>query len=56
MDETYAEHQTVVDKIMMEKGFTSTNWMTNFFLGDDHSEKSWNNRVHFPLEFMLPNN
>jgi predicted alpha/beta superfamily hydrolase len=56
LDETYAEHQTAVDKIMTEKGFTSTNWMTKFFEGDDHSEKSWNNRVHFPLEFMLPNN
>jgi enterochelin esterase-like enzyme len=56
LDETYAEHQTEVDKIMISKGFSPSNWMTKFFEGDDHSEKAWNKRVHFPLEFMLQKN
>jgi predicted alpha/beta superfamily hydrolase len=56
LDESYAEHQTEVDKIMISKGFSPSNWMTKFFEGDDHSEKAWNKRVHFPLEFMLQKN
>ena len=56
LDETYAEHQTEIDKIMINNGFTTTTWITKFFEGDDHSEKSWNKRVRFPLEFMLQNN
>lgn len=56
LDESYAEHQTEVDKIMISKGFSPSNWMTKFFEGDDHSEKAWNKRVHLPLEFILQHN
>lgn len=53
LDSLYKPFQDKVDKIMKEKGFTSRNWITKFFTGDDHSEKSWKNRVHIPLEFLL---
>jgi len=38
---------------MIEKGYSSKNWITKFFPGDDHSEKSWSRRLHIPLEFFL---
>jgi predicted alpha/beta superfamily hydrolase len=53
LDETYGEHQKKVDQIMLEKEWSSSNWMTKFFEGDDHSEKSWNKRIAIPLQFML---
>jgi hypothetical protein len=38
---------------MKDKGFSAKNWMTKYFPGDDHSEKSWNRRLNIPLEFLL---
>jgi predicted alpha/beta superfamily hydrolase len=55
LDSLYKPFQDKVDKVMNERGFTSRNWITKFFPDDDHSEKSWKNRVHIPLEFLLKN-
>ena len=49
----YPSLQKQVDEIMKFKGFDDKNWMTKFFAGKDHSEKSWNERFNIPLEFML---
>ena len=38
---------------MKIKGYTDDNWITKYFPGDDHSEKSWNKRLNFPLVFLL---
>ncbi len=38
---------------MKEREFTSKNWMTKYFPGKDHSEKSWKERLNIPLEFLL---
>jgi len=38
LDALYAPLQQNVDKVMEEKGFTTANWMTQFFPGKDHSE------------------
>ena len=53
LDAMYPSLQKQVDEIMKFKGFDDKNWMTKFFAGKDHSEKSWNERFNIPLEFML---
>ena len=53
LDALYETLQPKVDAIMVKKGFTNDNWITKKFDGDDHSEKSWKNRFHFSLEFLL---
>ena len=53
LDSFYQSYQEKIDTIMIEKGYSSKNWITKFFPGDDHSEKSWSRRLHIPLEFLL---
>jgi predicted alpha/beta superfamily hydrolase len=55
IDALYPDLQKKVDVLMQKKGFTATNWTTQFFDGKDHSEKSWAERLHIPLEFLLKN-
>jgi len=52
IDAYYAVTQEKIDKIMIEKDFTSKNWITKYFKGKDHSEKSWNERLEIPLIFL----
>jgi len=47
--------QKKVDEVMKLKGFSDKNWITKFFPGDDHSEKSWNKRLEIPLLFLFNN-
>jgi enterochelin esterase-like enzyme len=53
LDALYPVLQKKVDVLMQNKGFTATNWTSQFFDGKDHSEKSWAERLHIPLEFLL---
>ena len=53
LDAFYKPFQEKIDLIMIKKGFTYKNWVTKFFPGDDHSEKSWGKRLSIPLEFLL---
>ena len=53
LDALYPALQQKVDQLMTHKGYKSNNWQTKFFDGDDHSEKSWKNRLHIPLSFIL---
>lgn len=53
LDALYPPLQQKADEVMKEKGFTSVNWLTNFFPGEDHSEKAWHKRLHVPLTFLL---
>lgn len=53
LDTLYPTLQHKADSIMKEKKYSKRNWMTKFFPGHDHSEKSWSERVNFPLEFLL---
>ena len=55
LDALYPDLQKKVDVLMQKKGFTNTNWTTQFFDGKDHSEKSWAERLHIPIEFLLKN-
>ncbi len=53
LDALYPPLQKRIDEVMRNKGYTAKSWVTTFFPGDDHSEKSWNSRLHIPLEFIL---
>jgi enterochelin esterase-like enzyme len=53
LDAFYPDLQKKVDVLMQKKGFTNTNWTTQFFDGKDHSEKSWAERLNIPLQFLL---
>ena len=53
LDSMYAPYQLQVDGIMRSKGYTSSDWQTQIFEGDDHSERSWSGRLKVPLAFLL---
>lgn len=53
LDSLYPDIQKKVDEIVEEKRFDSNNWKTEYFPGEDHSEKSWAKRIHIPIEFLL---
>ena len=55
LDAMYPPLQQKVDEMMKANGLTENNWITKYFPGKDHSEKSWAERLHFPLEFLLKN-
>ena len=39
---------------MRAAGYTfGVDWLTRKFEGAEHSERSWRERVHMPLEFLL---
>jgi len=53
LDELYPSLQQKVDSVMINRGYTEENWVTRYFPGDDHSERSWRNRLHVPLVFLF---
>jgi predicted alpha/beta superfamily hydrolase len=53
LDALYPEIQEKVDSLMIAKGYTDKNWVTKYYPGADHSEKSWNKRLNIPLEFLF---
>jgi enterochelin esterase-like enzyme len=53
LDAMYPNIQLKVDKVMKDKGYDRSNWVTKYFPGDDHSEKSWNKRLNIPIAFLL---
>jgi hypothetical protein len=53
LDSLYRPYQILVDTIMKKAGYTSADWMTREFRGDNHSERSWSKRLNIPLEFLL---
>jgi len=55
LDAMYPPLQKKVDEVLKLKGFTTKNWKTLFFPGNDHSEISWNRRLDIPIEFLLKN-
>ncbi len=53
LDAMYPPIQKRVDILMSAKGYNASNWMTKYFPGDDHSEKSWSRRLYIPLTFLF---
>ena len=56
LDAMYPLLQRKVDSVMVSKGYSNENWLTRYFPGEDHSEKSWNKRLNVPLEFLFKGN
>lgn len=53
LDALYPKIQMKVDQLMIQKRYSNSNWITEYFPGEDHSEKAWSKRLHIPLEFLL---
>ena len=54
LDALYEPYQLEIDALMRQKGYTAgQDWITHKFPGAEHSEKSWQERVHIPLQFLL---
>ena len=53
LDAMYSVHQVRMDSLMRAKAWPEVRWMTRVFEGDDHNERSWQKRVHIPLQFLL---
>ncbi|HQV35848.1 MAG TPA: esterase, partial [Flavobacterium sp.] len=53
IDAMYPTLQAKVDEILLEKGYSKENWMTQKFEGAEHSENAWRVRLHIPFEFLL---
>jgi predicted alpha/beta superfamily hydrolase len=52
-DSFYEPYQKKIDKIMMNKGYSSDYWETLFFEGESHTETSWAKRLSIPVLFLL---
>ena len=53
LDEHYPQYAQKVNELLKEKGYTDINSRNLKFDGADHSENSWNQRLHIPLTFLL---
>jgi hypothetical protein len=54
LDSKYEPFQNKMDEVMRAKGYVAgKNWVTRKFVGAEHSEKSWRERVDDPLTFLL---
>jgi len=53
LDALYEPFQIRADQVMTAKGYTSKNWITRKFEGEEHSERAWRERLGIPMEFLL---
>ncbi|QNA45287.1 alpha/beta hydrolase [Lacibacter sediminis] len=53
LDSLYKPFQLQADEVMKAKGYTSINWLSKEFTGEDHSENAWRKRLNLPLIFLL---
>lgn len=53
LDSFYPPLQILVDSMMANRGYSSREWITRFFPGEEHSERSWSKRLDQPLVFLL---
>lgn len=53
LDKFYPKYEKTVNKIFKDKGYDASNFKNLKFEGADHSELSWQKRIHIPLTFLL---
>lgn len=53
LDASYLNYQSRVDEVLQQKGFTTNTYKNLKFEGADHSEASWQKRIHIPIEFLF---
>ena len=55
LDALYETLQPIADSIIIQAGYSKSNFLTKKFEGAPHDEKAWKNRLHIPLTFLLSN-
>ncbi|PTX60174.1 putative alpha/beta superfamily hydrolase [Kordia periserrulae] len=55
LDKHYPQYAPKVDAVFKKKGYTKANFVNRKFEGTNHSENSWQQRLHIPLTFLLKN-
>ncbi|MDQ2691355.1 MAG: alpha/beta hydrolase-fold protein [Chloroflexota bacterium] len=54
LDADYEPYQRKMDRELRRAGYVpGKNWITRKFVGAEHSERSWRERVRIPLSFLL---
>ena len=53
LDASYIKYEYRVDETLKAKGYNQQNFRNLKFEGENHSEASWQKRIHIPLEFMF---
>jgi predicted alpha/beta superfamily hydrolase len=54
LDSNYEPYQVRMDAVMRAAGYVpGPDWVTRKFPGARHSERSWSERIHLPLRFLL---
>ena len=53
LDSLYKPYQDKVDQIFLHGGYDASNFNSREFPGDNHTERSWNNRFYIPASFLL---
>ena len=53
LDAGYLKYEYRVDETLKAKGYNQQNLRNIKFEGENHSEASWQKRIHIPLEFMF---
>gem|GEM_PF-66654 len=56
LDAEYEPFQIAVDNVLKESNWPESSWKSLKFTGADHSEKSWSERLQFPMTFLLEEN
>jgi predicted alpha/beta superfamily hydrolase len=56
LDQYYKPYQQKMDEVMKLNGYSRSNWITNEFVGEDHSERAWGKRLSVPVLFLLKKN
>jgi predicted alpha/beta superfamily hydrolase len=52
----YRKRQKRMEQILKEGGYEyGLDWLSNWYVGDPHSETAWRARVQVPLRFLLKN-
>jgi len=53
LDVMYPQLQKQINNLFEQQQYPSNQWHSQFFPGEDHSEKSWSKRLNIPFEFMF---
>lgn len=53
LDRHYPKYAPIVDSLYTNNGYSIENFRNIHFPNTDHSEKSWQDRIHIPLTFLL---
>ena len=55
LDQYYPKYEMEVNAFFQKAGYNSANFINKKFEGADHSEASWQTRLHIPFTFLISN-